>query len=253
MKSRVNVLGVMVNAIDMSDAVNTINRWIQNQESNYICVTSAHGILECHKDPRLKSILNSSGLTTPDGMSIVWILQIQGNRHVKRVYGPDLMKTICEESLISGWTHFLFGGGPGVAELLSDKLQQLFPGLKVVGMCTPPFREITMEEDQNIIREIIDAKPNIVWVGLSTPKQERWMASHINKIPGTVMIGVGAAFDFISGTKKQAPRWIQRSGTEWLFRLITEPHRLWRRYLQYPRFVVLVIMQLLGIKRYDSG
>lgn len=253
MKSRVNVLGVMVNAIDMSDAVNTINRWIQNQESNYICVTSAHGILECHKDPHLKSILNSGGLTTPDGMSIVWILQIQGNRHVKRVYGPDLMKTICEESLISGWTHYLFGGGLGVAELLSDKLQQLFPGLKVVGMCTPPFREITMEEDQNIIREIIDAKPNIVWVGLSTPKQERWMASHINKIPGTVMIGVGAAFDFISGTKKQAPRWIQRSGTEWLFRLITEPHRLWRRYLQYPRFVLLVIMQLLGIKRYDSG
>jgi len=251
MNARVNVLGVMVNAIDIRDAVNALNRWIQNQESNYICVTSAHGILECQEDPHLKYILNSSGLTTPDGMSIVWILQIQGNRHVNRVYGPDLMKTICEESLISGWTHFLFGGGPGVAELLSEKLQHLYPGIRIVGMQTPPFRELTLEEDQNIVREIVAVKPNIIWVGLSTPKQERWMASHVNKLPGSVLIGVGAAFDFISGTKKQAPRWIQRSGTEWLFRLITEPQRLWRRYLQYPRFVLMVIMQLLGIKRYD--
>jgi len=253
MESRVNVLGVMVNAIDMSDAKNTINRWIKNRQSNYICVTSAHGILECQQDPRLKSILNSSGLTTPDGMSIVWILQIQGNQHVKRVYGPDLMKTICEESLVSGWSHFLYGGKPGVAELLSVKLQQLFPGLKIVGNYTPPFRELTPEEDQNILRTILEAKPNIIWVGLSTPKQERWMADHIGKFPETVMIGVGAAFDFISGNKKQAPHWIQRSGTEWLFRLITEPYRLWRRYIQYPRFVLMVILQLLGVKRYDSG
>jgi len=253
MKSRVNVLGVMVNAIDMRDAVNAVHKWIQDQESNYICVTSAHGILECQEDPRLKSILNSSGLTTPDGMSIVWILQIRGNRHVKRVYGPDLMKTICEESLISGWTHFLYGGGPGVAELLSEKLHYQYPGIKIVGMYTPPFRELTLDEDQYVIEKIFDAKPNIIWVGLSTPKQERWMASHISKFPGIVMIGVGAAFDFISGTKRQAPQWIQRSGTEWLFRLISEPQRLWRRYLQYPRFVLMVIMQLSGIKRYDSG
>lgn len=252
MKSRVNVLGVMVNAINMDDAITTIDGWIQNRQSNYICVTSAHGILESQDDPVLKSILNFSGLTTPDGMSIVWILQLQGYRQVTRVYGPDLMKAVCEQSLIRGWSHFFYGGEPGVAELLAGRLQQQFPGINIVGLYTPPFRELTSEEDNNILREIHSVKPNIIWVGLSTPKQERWMASHVDDMPGITLIGVGAAFDFLSGSKKQAPLWIQRSGTEWLFRLITEPRRLWRRYIRYPRFVLLVLFQLLGIKRYDS-
>ncbi len=248
MKSRVNVLGVMVNAINMGDAISTIDEWIQNRQSNYVCVTSAHGILESQDDPVFKSILNFSGLTTPDGMSIVWILQLQGYHQVTRVYGPDLMKAVCEQSLIRGWSHFFYGGAPGVAELLAGRLQLQFPGINIVGWYTPPFRELTSEEDNNILREIHSVKPNIIWVGLSTPKQERWMASHVDNIPGTTLIGVGAAFDFISGTKKQAPIWIQRSGTEWLFRLITEPRRLWRRYIGYPRFVLLVLLQLFGIK-----
>jgi N-acetylglucosaminyldiphosphoundecaprenol N-acetyl-beta-D-mannosaminyltransferase len=162
------------------------------------------------------------------------------------------MKAVCEQSLIRGWSHFFYGGAPGVAELLAGRLQQQFPGINIVGWYTPPFRELTSEEDKNILREIYSVKPNIIWVGLSTPKQERWMASHVDNIPGTTLIGVGAAFDFLSGTKKQAPLWIQRSGTEWLFRLITEPRRLWRRYIGYPRFVLLVLLQLFGIKRYDS-
>ena len=252
MESRVNILGVMISAINMAEAVEVIKQWIWNRDSRYVCVTSAHGIIECQQDSRLKSIFNQSGLCTPDGMSIVWILRLLGNHQVERVYGPDLLEAVCQESQYCGWTHFLYGGAPGVAELLSNRLRYLFPELKIVGMYTPPFRELTQEEDQEVIQRILAVKPNIIWVGLSTPKQERWMAGHISKHPETVMIGVGAAFDFISRTKRQAPRWIQRSGTEWLFRLITEPHRLWRRYFQYPRFVLMVIMQLIGIKRYDS-
>jgi N-acetylglucosaminyldiphosphoundecaprenol N-acetyl-beta-D-mannosaminyltransferase len=253
MYSRVNVLGVMINPVDLEDAINTIKNWIQNQEANYICVTSAHGVLECQDDAQLKSIFNQSGLTTPDGMSIVWILRILGNKNVDRVYGPDLMKAVCNESLYQGWKHYLYGGEPGVVEVLSERLNQTYPGLRIVGSFTPPFRDLTHDEERLLLQQIQVSQPDIIWVGLSTPKQERWMANYVNKLPGKVFIGVGAAFDFLSGKKRQAPRWIQRSGIEWLFRLITEPRRLWKRYLQYPRFVMLVTMQLLRLKRHDNG
>jgi N-acetylglucosaminyldiphosphoundecaprenol N-acetyl-beta-D-mannosaminyltransferase len=163
-----------------------------------------------------------------------------------------LMLETCQAGLERGYRHLLFGGAEGVAAALAEALRARFPGLQIVGTHTPPFRDLTEAEDRAVVDRINDAGPDIVWVGLSTPKQERWMAAHLGRIQAPVMIGVGAAFDFLSGRKPQAPRWMQRSGLEWLFRLGTEPRRLWPRYRQYPWFVVLVLAQLLGLKKFPE-
>ncbi len=243
---RADILGVHISAISMRQAVDTIDSWITEKSPHYVCVTPAHGIMECQRNPALKGIFNQSGLTTPDGMAIVWLLKLKGYPHVTRVYGPDLMQAVCKRSVEGGaYRHFFFGGAPGVAEKLSARLQAQFPGLKVVGVYCPPFRALTEEEDENLIQQIRTAQPDILWVGVSTPKQEVWMADHIGRIGVPVMVGVGAAFDFLSGTKKQAPRWIRSLGFEWLFRLLSEPKRLAPRYAEYPKFVFMVIQQLI--------
>jgi N-acetylglucosaminyldiphosphoundecaprenol N-acetyl-beta-D-mannosaminyltransferase len=250
-REKVNILGVGINPITLDQALNIIIGWIERHEENYVCITPAHGIMECQRDNELLKIFNGSGLTTPDGMSIVWILKIRGYQNVSRVYGPDLMEAICRYSSDNRrFRHFFYGGADGVPDKLSEKLQNRFPYLDVVGTISPPFRPLSLEEDEIIINQINSANPDIVWVGISTPKQERWMATHIGRLNAPVIIGVGAAFDFLSGIKKQAPKTIQRSGLEWLFRLASEPKRLWRRYVEYPKFVILVLIQLLGLKHY---
>jgi len=162
------------------------------------------------------------------------------------------MLALCEHSVSAGYCHFFYGGAAGVPEQLAAMLQKRFPGLQVVGTYSPPFRSLTPKEDEQIVRMINEAEPDIVWVGLSTPKQERWMAEHVGRLVAPVLIGVGAAFDFLSGRKRQAPRWMQRAGLEWLFRLLSEPRRLWRRYLvNNPLFIILVLLQMAGVRRYD--
>jgi N-acetylglucosaminyldiphosphoundecaprenol N-acetyl-beta-D-mannosaminyltransferase len=248
---KVSVLGVGISAINLNQALEIIINWINNKEKYYVCITPAHGIMECQRDNVLLRIFNGSGLTTPDGMSIVWILNLLGYRNVNRVYGPDLMESLCEyTSEKQQIRHFLYGGAEGVPEQLSERLSIIHPSLNIVGTYSPPFRPLTEDEDEQVISRINSTSPDIVWVGISTPKQERWMADHIDKLNASVLIGVGAAFDFLSGTKKQAPKWIQKSGLEWLFRLISEPKRLWRRYFEYPLFVVLVIAQMMGIREF---
>jgi N-acetylglucosaminyldiphosphoundecaprenol N-acetyl-beta-D-mannosaminyltransferase len=249
---RVNVLGVGVSAITMADALATIDRWIATRAPQYVCVTGVHGVMESQVDPSLRDIHNQAGLVTPDGMPLVWLSRLRGHHHVQRVYGPDLMLACCEASIRNGYRHFFYGGGPGVAERLAKRLGQRFDGLQVVGTWTPPFRDLTTAEEEALIDRIASSKPDIVWVGLSTPKQERWMARYVGRLPVPVLIGVGAAFDMHAGVTKQAPRWMQRSGLEWLFRLATEPRRLWRRYLtNNPRFVWRLFLQLSGAVRYD--
>jgi N-acetylglucosaminyldiphosphoundecaprenol N-acetyl-beta-D-mannosaminyltransferase len=252
MSPRLNILGVTVSAIHMRIAIDTIREWISSGEKNYVCVTPAHSIMDAYSDPAFRDILNRSGLTTPDGMAIVWLLKIAGYKDVGRVYGPDLMLAVCEESIKHGWSHFFYGGAPGVADKLSRVLLNRFPELKISGSYPPPFRPLTLEEDQKMVDIINSARPDIVWVGISSPKQELWMAEHLYVLEAPVLIGVGAAFDFVSGAKRQAPRWIQRSGLEWLFRFASEPRRLWRRYIEYPYFAFLVIAQLMGLKKYPS-
>jgi len=250
---RVNVLGVRVSAIQMADALAAIDHWIQTRTPQYVTVTPAHAVMDADRDPELRRIFNQSGMTTPDGMAIVWLLRLRGHREVERVYGPDVMLATCRAGMQRGYRHYLYGGGDGVADLLARRLGEECPGLLIVGTHTPPFRELTEDEDASVVDLINSAQPDIVWVGLSTPKQERWMAAHRGRIIAPVMIGVGAAFDFLSGTKPQAPRWMRRSGLEWLFRFATEPRRLWPRYRQYPRFVLLALAQLLGLRQYPDA
>ncbi len=251
MIERTNVLGVGISAINIPMALKTLDAWIERKYRTYVCITGVHGVMESQTDPELRKIHNQAGLVTPDGMPMVWMSRLAGHKHVDRVYGPDLMLAVCEVSTEKGYRHFFYGGNEGVPELLRDKLQQKFPGLQVVGTYSPPFRPLTPEEDAAIVAQINAAQPDIVWVGLSTPKQERWMAAHLGKVQAPVMVGVGAAFDFHAGLKQQAPRWMQRSGMEWFFRMVSEPKRLARRYLQNnPRFVIAVLMQLLGLRRY---
>jgi N-acetylglucosaminyldiphosphoundecaprenol N-acetyl-beta-D-mannosaminyltransferase len=186
-------------------------------------------------------------MTTPDGMAVVWILNLKGYRGVRRVYGPDLLLASCQHGLEKGYRHYFYGGAPGVAERLGAKLRARLPMLQVAGSYTPPFCSLSVEEDAAIVCQINAARADIIWVGLSSPKQEFWMHAHLGKLSAPVMVGVGAAFDFLSGNKPQAPVWMQHTGLEWLFRLLSEPRRLWPRYRQYPKFAMLVIAEWLGL------
>jgi len=187
----------------------------------------------------------------PDGMPLVWLGRGQGHRQVTRVYGPDLMLAVCDAGRATGLTHYFFGGAAGVPERLRDRLAQRFPGLRVVGTMSPPFRPLTAAEIAALRGEIAAQRPDILWVGLSTPKQELFMAQHGPQLDAGLLIGVGAAFDFHAGVTPQAPRWMQQSGLEWLFRLGVEPRRLWRRYLvNNPLFVARLLLQATGLRRY---
>ena len=252
--ARVPILGVGVSAVNLASAVEALEGWIQARQQTYVCVTPVHGIMECQRDPELRAIFNSSGLTTPDGMPLVWMLRARGYPAVSRVYGPDLMLAVCRRSLARGWRHYLFGGRPGVARRLAARLRRLFPGLRIVGAEAPPAEWRPGERSRRSVRRINSARADLVWVGLSTPKQERWMALHRHDLRAPVLLGVGAAFDFLSGAKPQAPGWMQRSGLEWLFRLASEPARLWRRYLvDNPLFVILVLAEAIGWRREPVG
>ena len=239
---RVDVLGVGISAIDMEMALAEIATWIHGRRQHYVCVTNVHVVMECQRDPELRRIHEASGLTTPDGMPLVWASHWAGAGHVRRVYGPDLMLALCREAAANGWRCYFYGAGPGVAERLAARLVARFPGLTVVGAETPPYRPLSDEEDQAAVDRINEARPDIVWVGLGAPKQERWMASHEGRLEAPVMLGVGAAFDMHAGTLAQAPPWMQRSGLEWAYRLYREPRRLWRRYLSTnPRFALAML------------
>jgi N-acetylglucosaminyldiphosphoundecaprenol N-acetyl-beta-D-mannosaminyltransferase len=249
---RVPVLGVGVSAITMADALSRIDHWIASRAKQYICVTGVHGVMESQRDPALRAIHNRAGLVTPDGMPLVWLARLRGHPEVERVYGPDLMLACCGASVMNGYRHFFYGGAPGVPERLAERLQQRYPGLQVAGHWSPPFRELEAFEESEMIARINAAHPDIVWVGLSTPKQERWMARYVGRISAPVLVGVGAAFDMHAGVKKQAPRWMQRNGLEWLFRLGAEPRRLWRRYLiNNPRFVWRVMLESSSVARHE--
>ena len=251
--SRCDVLGVGISAINIPMAVRVIDRWIRRGTKNYVCITGVHGVMESQRDPELKRIHNAAGMVTPDGMPMVWMNRLRGNCHVSRVYGPDLMLEVCQQSVKKGHKHFFYGGAEGVAELLKQKLTEKCPGLQVVGTYCPPFRPLTDDEDRDLVKMINASGADIVWVGLSTPKQERWMSKHVGRLDAPVMVGVGAAFDFHAGLKKQAPKFIQKSGFEWLFRMVTEPKRLWKRYMvNNPLFILNLALSATGLKDFSD-
>jgi N-acetylglucosaminyldiphosphoundecaprenol N-acetyl-beta-D-mannosaminyltransferase len=249
--ARVNVLGVGVSAINMAQALERIGRAVESREKGYVCVTGVHGVSEAQADPGFRRILNSAFLCTPDGMPLVWVGRCQGAREMDRVYGPDLMLAIMELSERTGWRHFFYGGTNGTAELLKAKLVERFPKLQVAGTYEPPFRPLYAEEQEQLREKVRLARPDMMWIGLSTPKQERFMAEHLAKFDVTLMFGVGAAFDFHAGKVRQAPQWMQRAGLEWFYRLCREPRRLWKRYLKNnPLFVARIFFQATGLKKF---
>jgi N-acetylglucosaminyldiphosphoundecaprenol N-acetyl-beta-D-mannosaminyltransferase len=246
--ARTNVLGVGISLINMPMALDQINQWIARRDRQYVSVCTVHTVMECRRDDGLRRIVNRAGMVTPDGMPLVWLSRLSGHAYVSRVYGPDLMLA---ELAAGQHRHFFFGGRDGIADRLAGKMREKFPGLEIVGTMTPVMGtadELCTPETAEAINQ---ARPDVVWVGVSSPKQEFWMACMRPLLEAPVLIGVGAAFDFHSGGVKQAPRWMQRSGLEWLFRLVQEPRRLWRRYLvDNPWFLFEMARQKLGLKRY---
>jgi len=207
----------------MNQAITQIEEWIRNGKKAYVTVTGVHGIMESQYDESIKLIHQVAEMCLPDGMPTVWIGKLNGHKNMGRIYGPDLMLEIMRRSVPKRYTHFFYGGKEGVPELLRVRLTSRYPGLKIVGTLSPPFRPMNEEEGNSYCDSINDLSPDIIWVGLSTPKQEKWMAEHIDKLDTKIMIGVGAAFDFHAGLLKQAPSWIQCFGLEWFFRLCIEP------------------------------
>jgi len=250
----VNVLGIPISVLNMEVAVQEILRRAAANRAGYVCVRDVHGVMRAQDDPELRGIHESADLVTPDGMPLVWICKWWGHSKISRVCGPDLVDEICKSSVSLGLRHYFYGGKPGVAERMASNLLEKNPGLTIAGIDAPPFGPLTTEQDRSYTAKIVESGADIVWVGLSTPTQEYWMRDHVHAIPGAVLIGVGAAFDFHAGDIRRAPAWMQTSGLEWLYRLFSEPRRLWRRYLVLaPKFVLQVFQErarsLLGLAR----
>jgi N-acetylglucosaminyldiphosphoundecaprenol N-acetyl-beta-D-mannosaminyltransferase len=240
-----------VDAVQIPEAITRMTEWIeQRQLGNYVAVTGMHGVMEAQRSAAFKRILNDASMVVADGMPLVWLGKARRLPMRRRVYGPELMGTFFA---VTGnrYRHFLYGGAPGVADQLAAVLKRKF-GARVEGVYTPPFRPLNSQEEQELFRLLQSIRPDILWVGLSTPKQETWMAKYRDRSKVPVLVGVGAAFDFLTGRASQAPVWMQEHGLEWFYRLATEPRRLWRRYLVYgPQFAWNVALELAGMKRFD--
>jgi N-acetylglucosaminyldiphosphoundecaprenol N-acetyl-beta-D-mannosaminyltransferase len=247
---RVQVLGTGISITNMAHTLATLENWVAAGSKHYVCVTPVHAVMESFYDPRLREILNASGLTVPDGMPLVWAGKIYGKNQMGRVYGPDLMLEACRISVKRKFTHFLYGGNLGVAQQLKTNLEKRFPGIAIVGTFTPPFRPLNAQERDDLRHQVADCRPDFFWVGLGTPKQDHFMHDYLPQLDTRVMLGVGAAFDIHAGRFNDAPDWIKTSGMQWLYRLCLEPRRLWRRYLIYnPVFVCKFLQQLLNDRK----
>jgi N-acetylglucosaminyldiphosphoundecaprenol N-acetyl-beta-D-mannosaminyltransferase len=248
---RVNVLGVGISAVNIPAALEQVAAWIDSGERRYVCFCTVNTVMECRRSEELRRVLNGAGMVTPDGMPLVWLSR---RRHpeVSRVYGPDFMLAEFERSVGAGHRHFLYGGSGGVTDRLASKMRARFPGVRIAGALEPPFAPLEELCTPETAEAINASGADVVWVGIGSPKQERWMAAMRPMLKAPVLLGVGAAFDFHSGSVRQAPPVIRRSGLEWLFRLATQPRRLWRRYLvDNPWFIWEVALQRLGVRRIE--
>jgi N-acetylglucosaminyldiphosphoundecaprenol N-acetyl-beta-D-mannosaminyltransferase len=241
------ILSTRVDPTSYLTATGQIISWAQAAESRYVCVATTHTLMEANDSSSFRHVLNDADLVTPDGMPLVWMLRWKGHRSQNRVYGPQLMLRVLEAAEAARLPIGLYGSTVQVVQLLTKRLHAEFPRMEIAYAFSPPFRALTTPEDNDVIKDIATSGARILFVGLGCPKQERWMAARRGKLRA-VKLGVGAAFDFLAGTKKQAPSWMQTAGLEWLFRLGSEPRRLWKRYLYHnPRFAVLAAAELLGL------
>lgn len=247
------ILGTRVTATSYADSASAVAQWASRRESRYVCVANVHSVMEAYDCPALQRAINDADLVTPDGMPLVWGLRRLGFRDATRVYGPDLTPAVLAIAEKTGIAVGFYGGS---SQSATDRLVRMvrarFPNLTVAYSFSPPFAAVAPDESERIIKAINESGARILFVGLGAPKQDHWMAAHRGKV-AAVMLGVGAAFDFLAGTKPQAPLWMRSSGLEWLFRLAAEPRRLWKRYLKNnPRFVVLFALQLAGLRRFGA-
>jgi N-acetylglucosaminyldiphosphoundecaprenol N-acetyl-beta-D-mannosaminyltransferase len=250
-RNRFRVLGIPVDAVQIPDVIAILERWIRERSAtHYVAVTGMHGVMEAQQDRAFKTVLETADLVVPDGTPLARLGRVHGYPLRRRVYGPELMMTFCEQTG-SKYRHFYYGGAEGVADHLAQTLHEKF-GVVTAGTYCPPFRPLTPEEDRDVVQRIEASGADVVWVGLSTPKQEKWMYAHRDTVRVPVMLGVGAAFDLNTGRLTQAPRWMREHGLEWLYRLLAEPKRLWRRYILLgSRFVVFAALELMGLRKFN--
>lgn len=231
-----DAMGIPIAATSIPEVTGIVRLWAQDSVGRFIGVRDVASTVAIHNDPSLNDIATKAALNLPDGMPIVWLGRLRGHT-VERTCGPDLMDHILRTSGDGALSHFLLGGKDGIAQRLADHYRQIVPGVRIAGTHTPPFRDMTEQENAALLAEITASGADIVWLGISSPKQDMWMRDHVDRLSQT-LIGVGAAFDFLSGEVRRAPPWMQRCGLEWFFRLLTDPRRLWRRYLILaPQFV----------------
>lgn len=237
-----DILGVRVSCTNLTLTADCVEGWIRGKRREYVCFAPVSTIVDCQRNPGYREVINGAGLVNPDGMPLVWVGRSRGHRQIGRAYGPDFMDLFCRISQDKGYRHFFYGGTPEVLEKLSACLKERFPRLQVAGTHAPDWQEAGARESREVLDRINAARPDILWVGLGSPKQDYWMANHRDQLEAPVIVGVGAAFDFLAGVKPQAPRWMRRFGLEWFFRLCCEPGRLGKRYLAgNPLFIYWLI------------
>jgi N-acetylglucosaminyldiphosphoundecaprenol N-acetyl-beta-D-mannosaminyltransferase len=247
------ILGTRVHVVDIPAIIETMGRWIdtESQLCHHIVNTGMHGLMEGHRDPGFKTMLNAADLFAPDGILAVLIARIRGYSIDRQKTGPDLMWDFCKLNQKTGYKHYFYGETDETLELLSAKLTSAFPDLEIAGLYSPPFRPLTSEEDESVIASINQTAPDVLWVALGTPKQERWIFEHKSKLKVPVVVGVGASFKFATGSVTRPPPWLRKGGLEWMWRLLREPKRVWRRvFVDAPQFIGLVTLELTGIKKY---
>jgi N-acetylglucosaminyldiphosphoundecaprenol N-acetyl-beta-D-mannosaminyltransferase len=247
------VLGVRIDALQIPEVIEKLEEWIrERRRSHFVALANVNNVMEARKDPGFRKIQDSADLALPDGMPLVWMGRLHGHPLRRRVYGPDLLLDFCRQTEGKGYSHFFYGGAPGIGEQLAEEMKRRFPGTKIAGVYSPPFRALNRQEDASIVEMINQAAPDVLWVGLGCPKQERWIYEHRNRLRVPVIAGIGQAFDIHSGRVTQAPRWMREHGLEWLFRFCSEPRRLWRRYLVYnAEFLFSLLVEIAGVRRFE--
>ena len=240
------VVGIPISITSYEDVIESLSKRPAST-ATVVAVCNVHSVMSARRDPDLREAITAAEIATPDGVPIVWGLRAMVRKDQPRVYGPELMRRAFVDDV--GWKHYLYGSTPETLSQLQTELKRIAPQAEIVGAFSPPFREMTDDESSAAMADIRASGADVVWVGLGMPKQELWMHRIRPQLPGIALLGVGAAFDFLAGTKKQAPAWMQKAGLEWLFRLVQEPRRLWRRYIwNNPAYAVLLAVQILGHK-----
>lgn len=238
------ILGVQTDAQTFEEATAALTGWASGTTPRYVCTCPVYTLMMCRENPPVMQAVNAADMVTADGMPVVWVQRRRGVPNAERVYGPDLMLALCERTAGTQLKHFFWGGLPGVADTLVGRLKTQFVGLAVAGTYSPPLQPVPSQPDPAVVEQLNNSGADIIWVGLGSPKQDLWMQLYRPVLRAPLLIGVGAAFDMLAGVKSQAPRWMQKSGLEWLFRLAQEPRRLARRYLVYnPLFVWYVLRE----------